>query len=155
VRPRWQPEPPDLPDFGTTWAAIGEVSRVPETYAADFHFCENDTRGNGYDLLVRNEEIELLISFYGPLAGTYAGLLRDGIQISQNREKMLLAGFGLVSTGDPVTVPELIKERWWYRVDQPFIVRRQIQRKYDVLNLLSAPTTVSTQGAQVTIVEEK
>jgi hypothetical protein len=40
-------------------------------------------------------------------------------------------------------------------VDQPFIVRRQIQRKYDVLNLLSAPTTVSTQGAQVTIVEEK
>jgi hypothetical protein len=147
VRPRWQPEPPDIPDFGVSWAAIGEVNRDVDGYATLLHQCENDLDppGNGYDIFHRNEVIELLCTFYGPKANKYAGLLRDGLQLGQNREVMLLNGFGLVNTGNPVEVPELIKERWLYRVDQPFIVRRLVLRRYDNLNVLSAPTVYTTQ----------
>src|ERR1700674_3839135 len=78
VRPRWQAEPPNIPDAGVAWAAIGiEVQTSDE-----FPFVKHNPAAGGSDELQRHGEITLLSSFYdlgeGGLADHYAKLLRDG-----------------------------------------------------------------------------
>lgn len=152
VRPRWQPEPPNLPDFGTNWCAIGETDVRPDTYAVVLHDGAANA-GNGTDWLQRQEELDILASFYGPNCRSFCGLLRDGLQIPQNREALTGAGMNLVTTGAPRRVPVLIKDRWTDRIDLPFTVRRAVLRSYPVLNLLSAigTVTIDTGGYQESI----
>lgn len=142
VRPRWQPEPPNIPSAGMAWAAIGVGGeRKSDTYPAILH----DSAGDGSDTLQRNEELSLKCSFYdlgsGGLADSYAARLRDGAAIAQNRESLFTAGFALVSAGEPLAVPSLLRERWLYRVDLDVMLRRQINRTYPVLNILTAGGT--------------
>jgi hypothetical protein len=62
------------------------------------------------------------------------------------------AGMGFVSCGDLTAVPVIIKQRWLYRVDLPFSIRREIVRIYPVLDVLTAHATVVTDsGVSVTI----
>jgi hypothetical protein len=152
VFPRWQPEPPDLPAFGTNWCAIGEVNVYPDIYAAVIHDPVANN-GNGTDYLQRQETIELIASFYGPNCRSFCGMLRDGLQIAQNREVMSAAGMNLVETGNPRRAPVLIKNLWTDRIDQPFTIRRAILRSYPVLSLLSeAGTLVIDTGGYKTSV---
>ena len=63
VRPRWQPEPTNIPAFSITWAAVGLIRRAADTFAAEIRrqdqpLGESETR--------RHEELEFLISFFGP-----------------------------------------------------------------------------------------
>lgn len=131
VRPRYQKEPPVLPNVGTTWCSIGVTDREKDTYGAVIH--DPDVG----DILQRHETLKVLASFYGPSAGGMAEVLSDGLQIAQNREVLQLAQMGLRETGQPVRVPELIKEQWLNRVDIPIFVRRAVTRTYPILNLLS------------------
>ena len=55
---------------------------------------------------------------------------------------------GIVETGDLLTVPSLLKERWLYQVDFPVVIRREIQRTYTVLNVLSSQGTLVTDQGQ-------
>lgn len=139
VRPRWQAEPPNLPAITTNWAAIGEQRRHKETFAAVLH----DATDAGQDLLVRHQELYILVSFYGPGADHYADVLADGLQIAQNRATLRAQAFDLVETGELTTVPELIKDRWYYRTDLPITFRRRVERRYDVLNLLDADVQIN------------
>lgn len=140
VRPRWQPEPPDQPDFNVSWASLGIINYKPDVFAVEAH---NPT-GDGSDYLLRTEELELLVSFYGPSSDSNAAVFRDGLQIEQNRFALTAAGMGLISTGDPRFVPDLVKDRWVRRLDVSWGVRRQVQRNYPILNLLSADGTIYT-----------
>ena len=133
IRPRWQDEPANMPQANTTWAAFGITAWDPDTYAVE----QEQQDGEGTDL-IRHETNEIMVSFYGPQAALYASAFRDGIQVSQNREALVLAGVGMVSTGSAQQVPSLVKDRWQKRVDVPWTVRRQILRSYPVLTLLSA-----------------
>jgi hypothetical protein len=149
VRPRWQPEPPNIPDFGTNWAAIGPGAEEPDSFAF--------TKTNGTNTtVISNRVVDILCSFYGPLAQTNSGVLRLGLQVAQNREVMQLAGFNLVGgVGKGLPLPVLIKQRWQYRYDVPFRIRQQQQYTYSVLSLLSAEGTVSLQsGGSEFITEE-
>lgn len=134
VRPRWQPEPPNLPDFGSNWFAFGITRRKKDTFAYERHLGDE----NGTSEIIRNEELELLISFYGNDADFNASAFSEGIQIEQNREALQEAGIGVIETGDITPLPVMVKERWWYRVDMPWGLRRQIRRKYPILNILTA-----------------
>lgn len=147
VRPRWQPEPPNLPDQSTNWAAIGVTNTTPDTFGVELH---NPT-GNGDDQFQRHEIITILTSFYGPNANYYCALLRDGLQIAQNREILQVNGMGLVETGSITTVPSLVKDRWLYRIDMPMIIKRGIFRSYPVLNILSSEIELDTEAVQVDI----
>lgn len=138
VRPRWQPEPPNLPPADQSWCAIGIVERSSDTYA----YVEHDGAGDGSDKLQRQQEIAMLCSFYGPDADSYIELLRDGLQIAQNREALQLAGMALKSTGEAVIAPSLVKMLWQYRVDVRVVFVRQINRRYPVRNLLSEQGTI-------------
>jgi hypothetical protein len=151
VRPAFQTEPPDAPDGGTAWAAFRYTGRKTDTYPYVGH------NADGSDTLRRHEEIDILVSFYdlgsSGLADQYAALLRDGLAIPQNLEVLKQTGMGFVSCGDLTTVPVIIKQRWLYRVDLPFTIRREIVRVYPVLNVLTATATVTTDsGISETII---
>lgn len=141
MRPRWQPEPPNIPQDGTDWAAFGITGKASDTFAAELHF----GTGLGYNEVRRHEVISVIVSFYGPNADNYCHTLREGMQVAQNREVLGLNNFGLVASGDVVTMPEMIKDKWLYRVDLTFQLRRQIVRDYGVENLASGQASVDNE----------
>ena len=103
------------------------------------------------DQTQRHEELEILLSFYGPNSGAYMSAFRDGIQLAQNREQLMLAVFAHIDTGDEVEVPTLIKDRYTRRKDIPWRVRRQVLRTYPVLDLLSAVGSIVTDVPALSI----
>lgn len=137
IRPRWQEDPPALPDRDVTWCAIGVTGHDPDTYA----YVQLEADGTSQDI-TRHETLTINATFYGPLSAAFATLFRDGLQIDQNREALMLAGFGLLSATGPTQAPELVKERWLGRNDIIWTTRREIRRNYPVLSLLSAHGTL-------------
>lgn len=138
IRPRWQPEPPAIPPFGTDWMAFGIVRRPADTFASNLF------DPSGAQTVYRQELLEILCTFYGPDSDNYASLLREGFAVVQNSEVLQLNNFGLVSIGDSLPVPELIKDRWTYRVDMTVTLRREILRTYPVLTVLTAEGTADS-----------
>lgn len=139
VFPRWQEEPPNLPAYGESWAAIGITGRDPDTYAALVH----QGAGQGSDRFQRHEQLDLLVSFYGPQADALCGLFRDGVQVAQNRAMLTANAMGLTNTGRPQHAPALIKMRWTNRVDLPLRVNRGVQRDYPIKNLVKFQAAIS------------
>ena len=135
VRPAPQSEPPDVPDFGTCWAAYRYEEMPGDIYPYV------DQQADGSWQLQRHEELHLRISFYddgvnGQAQATMR-LFRDGTAVPQNLEILTLNNMAFSSCGAPVPVPSLLKQRWLYRVDLPLVIRRQIIRMYPVLGLES------------------
>lgn len=150
VRPRWQKEPPNLPAVDTDWCAIGVVSRQNDTFSAEMHN-PADAGGLGTDTVYRQQVLDVLASFYGPNAENFADILSMGVQVGQNREVLLLAGFGVVEVGDPVSAPELVKNLWLNRIDVHMKLRRAEARTYAVENVLSAVGEVDTDAPARTV----
>jgi len=137
VRPRWQPNPPTIPTQTTDWCAFGVVKQIPDNSG---YISAGDLMAE----LKRHELVEVLCSFYGPSCLGYAGLFRDGLEISQNREALFLADMGLAFYGDTIHTPELINEIWYDRADFSFTLRREIKTEYAILSLLKAQGMIST-----------
>jgi hypothetical protein len=151
--PRWQLEPENLPAVGTDWAAFGVTSRRNNKFQFEQHQ-PAVVSTPGYNEFQTHEELEILVSFYSSESGNadmYAALLRDGIYLSQNREQLLLNNMGLIDTGDLTAVPSLVKAQWLYRIDLPVRIRRQIVRRYTILDVDSFDGTVYTDEPPLTI----
>jgi len=155
VRPRWTPEPANIPDAGEAWCALGIGLRSGDAFPYVGHVSTppNDLgqAGPQYDELQNHELLQLLLSFYdlgaGALADTYAARMRDGCAIAQNREVLTRNGFGLAAVGqDLAPIPVVFKQRWMYRVDLVILVRRIIVRRYPVLNIESMQGTLTPDG---------
>lgn len=146
VRPRYQTEPPNIPQAGNAWCALG-LNRRGQT---GFPYRRHVSEGDGYDVQERHEDLEVPCSFYDTgadgLADTYAELLVDGLYVPQNHEILQLNEMGFVGVTDPVEVPSLLKERWLYRIDVTFTIRRRVVRTYPVLNLLKAQVWLRSQN---------
>ena len=140
IFPRWQPEPPNLPADTVDWLAFGITKREADTNAAELH----SPSGTGYNIIVRQEILSILVSVYGPNADSTAEVLREGMQLAQNRETLSLADMGLIECGDIVIAPEIVKEKWMYRLDLTFRIRRQITRQYSILSMLSSEVILDT-----------
>lgn len=154
VRPRWQPEPPDIPDAFVAWAAIG----IENTISDAAPFVSHDPLGDGSSRLQQNETFVLMSSFYDTgangLADALCSRLRDGCAIQNNRDMLLPIKLVSVPT-DTQTVPVLLKERWLYRVDMPITMRRQIDRSYAIFNIRSVGGNLRTDdGLSRTITVE-
>lgn len=136
VRQRWQPEPPNIPAAGVVWCALGINTRRGDAFAYAW------TRPDDSWFVQRHERMDLLASFYdlgtNGLAEEYAARLREGLSVPQNLEPLFAAGMGLVATGDIVTVPSLLKERWLYRADLSIEIARCVERVYPVLPVESS-----------------
>jgi len=155
VFPRWQAEPPDQPGFDENWAAVGQVRRERDTFAAVLHATNPNDFQDSTDTVIRNEVISVLCSFYGPDAEANSELFTMGLSLEQNREAMYLNGFGFVDVGESVIVPALMKERWLPGVDVPFRIRRQQVYTYAVPNLEYVKATVIAQeGTKAPVVDD-
>lgn len=137
VRPRWQPEPPDMPDLGVNWVAFG----VTESQVDFEPWVGHNDAGNGglgQDILQEHQVDTVMCSFYGPHAGRYASYLRRGFYIEQNRAVLRANAAGLVEVTALNRSPEYIRNQWLDRVDTNVIIRREIRFNYDVCTLIQA-----------------
>jgi hypothetical protein len=150
VRPRWQAEPPNIPDPGVNWAAIGpDDSRPRDSYSYQKKVDAETT------IVVRNRMIPILCSFYGPNAEANAELLAMGFEVPQNRETIQLQGFNLVGgAGSTVIAPALIKTQWYPKADLPFTLRQQQKYTYSVLDLVAAQATMDVQPPGQSVITE-
>jgi hypothetical protein len=148
VRPRWQPEPPNEPDFNTDWSAIGVVRRTRDVFAFQGSIHVGDAL-TPMQRVIRNQILETIASFYGPNAESNSELFAMGLSEAQNREGLFLNGFGLVEVQESLTVPALIKERWLSGVDVPFRMRRQQIYDYPNPDLAAANGTLTLDDGTV------
>jgi hypothetical protein len=102
------------------------------------------TQPDNSTILQRMENLEVGCSIYGPNALETYGLINDGLQIPNNREALLAANMGFVEGSPARKIPDLVNERWVNRVQCSFFFRRQIQRVYPILTILSASGTIHT-----------
>ena len=140
VFPRWQHEPPSIPDSNTTWISHGIVAR-----RADINSSEQFINGTG-TIIERNQELDSLISIYGPNMGNFEQRLRSGLSISQNRDYITQYGIVLVEVQKARNVSELINNFWQPKLDLVIIFRRRLIDIYPILPLLKLPINVITES---------
>lgn len=158
VRPRWQPEAPNLPAAGTDWCAFGFTPARSDTFPAVVHYDspegEEDDEGGGFDELQNHEEFDLLCSFYGPRADSYARAVRDNSKIAQNRAVLATASMGLIETGELTTLPSVVQSKWKFRVDITVRLRWLVAKQYRVQNILSAEVDLRVEADDGTTIDE-
>ncbi len=138
VRPKWQPNPPKAPGQTVNWMAFSVTIFPADANAA----VEMDKDGN--TTMQRQEYFAVSCVFYGPDAYQNAEQLRDGFQISQNREEMFKNKIGFIGTNDPQKVPDLVNEVWRNRTDITIQMVRYLVRSYEILSLESAEGEIRT-----------
>ena len=150
VRPSWQQEPPKQPDIDVNWLAFGITNVTPDANA----YQGPDNSSPPVPILIRHELLEIECSVYGPAAIENSGLIRDGFQLSQNREYLSSGNMGFAYTNEAKHIPELINERWFNKMVMSVFIRRRVQRDYPILNIAQASGTIyaNTPGADVVTV---
>ena len=146
VRPRWTAEPGNMPALGSSWIAQGVTDRREDPTVTQWF-----TEGVGITI-IRQQEIDNLVSFYGIGAAALESIVRDGLYLDQNREALGLLGIALVIVGNPRNASMLINERWNKRIDVQITFRRVIKRIYPVLSLQSAYATEHTDNVTQNII---
>ncbi|MFG1429181.1 phage neck terminator protein [Roseixanthobacter glucoisosaccharinicivorans] len=143
VRPRWQPNQPKQPEPSVDWCAVGVTHVENDTFAARIH----SGAGDGSDTLQRHATLTVMASFYGPHRMGFAGLLSDGLLIPQNLEAIVTAGLLIRQASDVVSAGDLFNQNWIARADVLMTFRRQINRTYPVLNVVSGVGTIHPASA--------
>lgn len=132
VRPKWQIAPPKQPDVAVNWIGFGVDVAVPDANA----YIGLDESVN--TVSQRHETLEVGCAIYGPDALDIYGLIRDGFQIQPNLFALRSANMGFVEISQALTLPDLVHERFINRVQTSIFLRREIQRVYPIVTLLSA-----------------
>lgn len=147
VRPSWQPDPPPLPAPDVSWMAFSVASITPDDQAYQ------ETKADGSGTIVRRDErVEVLCSFFGPGAQAYAGRLRDGLEVEQNRAGLYASGIVYQSALDPLRVPDNRNGRWVDRWDFRLVFVREVRREYPVLSLLGGSGEVTANRDESVLV---
>jgi hypothetical protein len=133
VRPSWQQNPPPIPNIDTDWMAFGISARRADN---DPYQAEKDDGQRS--IMARHEELDILLTFYGPNCLQIAGEVRDGFELTQNTESLLLAGMAYIDLSDIIHAPELVNDRYFDRADTTLTIRREVRREYRILNFVSA-----------------
>ena len=133
VRPAWQQNPPPVPNIDTNWMAFGITAR-----RADNDPYQVETENGLRTLMLRHEELDIMLAFYGPDCLQKAAEVREGFELTQNTESLLLAGMAYIDLSDIIHAPELVNDRWFDRADTTLTIRREVRREYRILNFVSA-----------------
>jgi hypothetical protein len=145
VRPRWQPVPPDQPEANVNWCAIGLIEEDPQSGRSMITHDGAASGGLGADTLQVNDEAEIMASFYGPNAGQFAKLFRDGIMLPQNREALTLQGYRLCHMPSAARLAaELVNQVTIRRFDVTFRVKRESITVWPIENIASLQVELIT-----------
>lgn len=115
------------------WCAFGVVRKEEDVLSYNEHLSENQ----GTAVVSRDSLMHVMHSFYGPNSRRASARFRAGLSIAQNRAALKAANIAVVSVGEDVILPELLKEKWVRRVDVTVIYRRRLTSIFDVRYLLS------------------
>ena len=140
VRPKFIQEPSQQPGFEVNWMTFSLL----QTSADSQHYEGHAPDDEGTTTIERDRIITARHTFYGPNMTQYAERLRTMLSLSQNRDQLIGAGFGWISTGDLIPLPALIKERWVHKCEILVRYRFRAATLFRVLNLLSAQATINT-----------
>jgi len=140
VRPRWQPEPPQQPDFAENWVAFGITRDTPDT------FSYQTTDELGATTVARDHLIYVLHSFYGPNSMGICNRFRDAFDVGQNRDALADAGIELVEVQEALNVPALLKAHWVKRVDVSVVYRRRTARTFPVLTITTGQLGIDNEA---------
>ena len=148
VRPRWQPEPPNQPDFNSSWLAFAVTVTDQDVHAYQNHDpnAPAPPGSPGADVVERDERLEVFCSFYGPQGHSIMAQLREGLQIEQNRWALNQYGIQFTEFGSPVYLPALLKERNVKRVDVKMRFVRRVHRVYPVRTVSSAEVILNNEN---------
>lgn len=141
VRPRWQPEPPQQPDFATDWCAFGILRAEVDTFPHERRAIPDAEE----TYIERDEKLFYLHSFYGPNAHGYVERFRDGLMIGQNRAALAALNVAVVEVMDATILPALLKEKWVKRVDITTVYRRRTSRTFAVRTVQSAQSVLDNE----------
>ncbi|MGV7961851.1 hypothetical protein QPK13_12320 [Photorhabdus tasmaniensis] len=133
VRPRWtsgQSPPLLADDDGCDFGITGFISDATPVF-------ENQTEESTE--LWRHEEIECLVSFYGPNCQRFGTRFRDGLEVSQNNDELGRFGLSVDKSSQLTSLPKLINNQWVRRYDMTITLRRKVVREYSVKSLVEAP----------------
>ena len=147
VRPRWQHEPLQRPEFSVNWCSFGLTRAEVDPFAYEHH----DPSGEGPTIIERDEILTYGHSFYGPNAHALAERFRDGFEVSQNRDALSSFGLGLVEVQEASKVPSILAERWVLKIDVPVLYRRRTRRSYPVFTIKSAGIELVTESGSTHI----
>lgn len=147
VRPMWQPNPPPIPAAGTTWAAIG----LTDINAGLPYMVQVDNPPDTICQYRQDERFTLRVSVYGPSCQRYATMIRDGVNISQNREQLYIQGISVIGTGGITRAPELVNDVWLDRCDVTIDMGRVLDLQYEIVHFLAADGTINTDLPQLTV----
>lgn len=148
VRPRWQLEPAQLPEHSVSWCAVGVPQITRDVHPAIVHTDDGTTAA---DVMLRSQELEVLVSFYGPQCVGLAHTLGDALQCGQNGDELLARGFGFIECTGVVQVPALLKAQWQRRADITVRLRRLTSRTFPVSSIVSAGATVHADGHTINL----
>lgn len=142
VRPRLQLIQPKRPEAPITWAAVGvhevepwgdpSIQHVPATY---------DSSGKlltpAMDVLTEHVTLRVMVTFYGPQAERYGGILRRGIALPQNMEALSAQNIKLAHRGTLRGVGEIINELQVSRWDLDLLFNRKTTAQYPIEDALA------------------
>lgn len=146
VRPRWQPKPPKQLAVTENWCGIG-VMEIDADYDQALVHDGSADMGTGVSISQRHESVQAMATFYGPNCVKFATLLRDGLFITQNRDQLFLKGLVLDGIDRLQLTAEMLHEQWVRRCDLTFTLRRQVDRTWNIRNIVQAQGTIVTEKA--------
>lgn len=149
VRPAWQQNPSPIPNIDIDWMAFGQTTR-----RTDYDAYQSEKADGTLTVQTRNEEVDFLLTFYGPNCIGKASELRDAADITQNQESLYLAGMAIINFSDITHAPELVNERWFDRCDMTMTIRREIRREYRILTFASADGVIRANRDITTLTRE-
>lgn len=141
VRPRWQPEPPNMPDFTDNWLAFG-INRIQED---DFAYQGEDPHDRQQDVVERDQILTVLCSFYGPQGMRIAHRMSVGVQLAQNRTYLASQQITVIDVQDAFNIPALLKEKWVPRVDRSMRLRRRAGWTFGIRTVESAQAQLDNE----------
>lgn len=145
VRPRWQPETPNQPDFEEDWCALGVNITEQDVFPYQRHI-GSLLADEGETVVERDEFFDVLCSFYGANSNQFMSVWREGLALDQNRWALREYGIKILAVGkNPVQVPALLKNHWTRRIDLNCQFSRRVKVTYNVRSIQSAEVTLHTE----------
>lgn len=149
VRPTFQQSPPRMPGIETDWLAFAVNVFSPKFSGWQWL--------NEEEVYIQRqvERLDLSCVFYGPNAELNASNLASGLYLLQNTDSLISQNMRFIGSGDVLSVPELINERYFNRSDVSLTFSRDAVRVVDILSFASAQVEIDaeTQNVLVNVTE--
>lgn len=129
VRPLWQTDAPNIPEKDVNWISFG----VSNFDSENLYFQQNANDSSSKN----NEELTILMRFYGKDAQSIANNFKASIQIPQNNYQLNKLGLTYHRSSNVSNFPELYNNQWFKRFDLTVYLRRRNDRTYQIKTIES------------------